>query len=57
MTYTAATGWVADAAGTTASESVTFGVSPDQYVEATITDPAELTSGAANRFFRLSVSR
>jgi hypothetical protein len=57
MTYTRATGWVANTGGATASESVPFEVSPDQYVEVTITDPTDLTSGVANRFFRLSVNR
>jgi hypothetical protein len=55
MTYTRATGWVADTVGATASESVTFNVSPEQYVAATITDPTDLTLNAGNRFFRLSV--
>ena len=57
MTYTRATGWTAATTGATASESVPFNVSPDQYVEATITDPADLTSGGGNRFYRLSVGR
>jgi len=57
MTYTRATGWVANTVGATASESVTFNVSPEQYVAATITDPTDLTLNAGNRFFRLSVGR
>jgi hypothetical protein len=57
MTYTRTEGWVADAAGATATESVTFGVSPEQYVGATITDPTDLTSVAGNRFYRLKVNR
>jgi len=57
MTYTRAASWVADTEGVTASESVPFDVSPEQYVEVTITDPADLMSGAGNCFFRLSVSR
>jgi hypothetical protein len=57
MTYTRATGWVANTVGATASESVTFNVSPEQYVAVTITDPTDLTLNVGNRFFRLSVSR
>jgi hypothetical protein len=57
MTYTRATGWVTNTAGATASESVPFDVSPEQYVAATITDSADLASGGGNRFYRVSVSR
>jgi hypothetical protein len=56
MTFTRATGWVADTVGATASESGTFNVSPDQYMVVTITDPTDLTLGTGNLFFRLSVS-
>ena len=57
MTYTRATGWVANTLGASASESVTFNVSPEQYVVATITDPTDLSLSAGNRYFRLSASR
>jgi hypothetical protein len=58
MTYTAAAGWVADTAGATASESVPENVPPDQYVIATITDPAVVgTLGSGSRFYRFSAHR
>ena len=57
MTYTRATGWVANTTGATASESVTFNVSPEQYVAVTLTDPTDLTLSTGTRFYRLSVSR
>jgi hypothetical protein len=57
MTYTHATGWVADIAGATASESITFDVSPEQYVDVTVTDPEDLNSGEGTRFYRLIVNR
>src|SRR5208283_3777975 len=58
MTYTAAAGWVADTPGATASESVPEIAPPDQYVTATISDPAPISDpGTGSRFYRLSVYR
>ncbi|MDB6112736.1 MAG: hypothetical protein JWR69_4486 [Pedosphaera sp.] len=54
MTYTAGAGWVANAAGATVSESAPVGVSPDQYVNVTITDPTDVGApGSGSRFLRL----
>ncbi len=56
ITYTAATGWVADVAGAAAVESAPLGTPPDTYVNVTVTDPnLVLASGSASRFFRLAV--
>jgi hypothetical protein len=56
MTYTSASGWVANVVGATASESTPQSVPPNQYVTATITDPTDLTTlGAGSRFYRLAV--
>ena len=58
MTYTAATGWVANIAGATASESAPTGAFPDQYVNVTVTDPTLVGApGAGSRFLRLAIHR
>ena len=58
MTYTAATGWVANIPGATASESAPIGSPPDVYVNVTVTDPTIVTApGAGSRFLRLAVHR
>jgi hypothetical protein len=54
MTYTAGAGWVANTAGAIVSESAPAGVSPDQYVNVTITDPTDVGApGSSSRFLRL----
>jgi hypothetical protein len=55
MTYTAASGWTANVAGATASESGMNGTAPDAYIDVTVTDPT--VAGSGNRFFRLVVHR
>ncbi len=55
MTYTTAAGWVVNTVGATASESTPNSVSPNQYVVATITDPAVVGASSPARFYRLAV--
>jgi hypothetical protein len=57
LTYTAATGWVTNVNGAAVSESSTNGISPNQFVNVTITSPTNLTASAANQFFRLQIHR
>jgi len=57
MTYTAASGWVANVAGTMVAESASNGVPPDQYVNVTITTSTNVTAGAACQFLRLQIHR
>jgi hypothetical protein len=57
MTYSAASGWVADFAGVTASESSTNGTPPEQFVNVAITISTNLPSGSPEQFLRLAVQR
>jgi hypothetical protein len=58
MTWTAASGWVADLPGATASESASVGIPPDAYVSVTVADPSSLATAAeTSRFYRLLVHR
>ena len=58
ISYTAAAGWVATAAGATAAETAPSGTTPDQFVTVTVTDPADLTIGPVlKHFLRLRVTR
>ncbi len=58
MTYTLANGWFANTAGATFTESAATGVSPDRYVNVTITDPNFIGDPAnTNHFFQLAVHR
>ena len=58
MTYTGASGWVTNVAGTTMAESSTNGSAPDQYVNVTITTSTNMTAmGSTNQFLRLEVNR
>jgi hypothetical protein len=58
MTYTSATGWVANTGGATASESSPIGMPPDAYVNVTVTDPTVVSApGTTSRFLRLVVHR
>jgi len=56
MTYTAASGWVANLPGASASESTATGVPPDQFVNVTITTSTNVPApGVTNQFLRLQV--
>ncbi len=57
MTYTAASGWVTNMAGTTLTESATNGVPPNQYVNETVTSSTNVTVNARDQFLRLEVHR
>ena len=58
LTYTAATGWVTNVAGTSVFESSSNGVPPDQYVNVTVTISTNVTTaGVTNQFLRLEVNR
>jgi hypothetical protein len=58
LTYSSATGWVTNLAGSTVLESAPTGSPPDQPVGVTITDPVNATnSTATNRFFRLQIQQ
>ncbi|MDD5139671.1 MAG: Calx-beta domain-containing protein [Verrucomicrobiales bacterium] len=58
MTYTAASGWVTNLAGTSVSESPSNGVPPDQYVNVTVITSTNVTAaGSTNQFLRLEVNR
>jgi hypothetical protein len=56
ITYTAASGWLANLPGASASESAPSGIAPDQFVNVTITTSTNVTAaGATNQFLRLQV--
>jgi hypothetical protein len=57
MTYTAASGWVTNTAGTTVAESATNGVPPNQYVNVTVTSSTNVTLNAKDQFLRLQIHR
>lgn len=58
MTYTIATGWQTAVPGTGVSESGSFGVTPDQFVNVTITSTTNVTAaGSTNQFLRLQIHR
>ncbi len=57
MTFTTATGWVANLPGTTVVESPTNGVPPNQSVNVTITSSTNVTAIATNQFLRLEIHR
>lgn len=57
MTFTAASGWVADFPGADASESSTNGTPPNQFVNVTMTISTNLPSGTPEQFLRLEVHR
>ena len=58
MTFTAGSGWVANAPGATASESAVIGTAPDSYLNVTITDPTAVTDPlSVTRYFRFVVHR
>ncbi|MGH7941897.1 MAG: Calx-beta domain-containing protein [Limisphaerales bacterium] len=57
MTFTAASGWVADFPGVTAFESSTNGNAPNQSVNVAITISTNLASSAPRQFLRLEVHR
>jgi hypothetical protein len=57
LTFTAASGWVTNAAGVTVSESTTNGLPPNQYVNVTATTSTNVTGNAAGQFLRLQIHR
>ncbi len=56
MTFTAGTGWIANTAGATVTETAPSGADPDRFVAATVTDPTALDT-IARRFIRLRVTK
>jgi len=56
LTYTAASGWVANQSGAMASESASNGVPPAQFVYVTATTSTNLAS-TTNQFLRLEIHR
>jgi hypothetical protein len=57
LTFTAASGWVTNVDGTAVSESVTNGLTPNQYVNVTATTTTNVTGNAASQFLRLQIHR
>jgi hypothetical protein len=57
LTFTAAGGWVTNSGGMTVSESATNSLSPDPFVNVTITSLTNVTASAASQFFRLQINR
>jgi hypothetical protein len=58
MTYTVSSGWTANVAGSTASESVPNSIPPNQYVFTAVVDPTLVTGASvSDRFYRLLVHR
>ena len=57
MTFTAASGWVTNRAGTTVAESASNGVPPNQFVNETVTSSTNVTANPKNQFLRLQIHR
>jgi hypothetical protein len=55
LTFTAAAGWVTNAAGATVSESATNGLPPNQSVIVTATTSTNVTGNAGKQFLRLEI--